>query len=569
MEIVSFSVSKYRSITKAYKLPIRRPTILIGPNNEGKSNVLGALVASLQFLSSLGGVTLRKHRITSQMRSPEVYDWSRDFPLALQNKQPEGESIFDLELKLTNEEIAAFKKEVKSNLNGTLPIQLRFGVADTKLNVAKPGKGGATLTSKAQLIARFVARHIHLSYIPAVRTASAATQIVTDLVDRELSMIERQPEYKAALHAVAKLQEPVLAQISESLKSTLRDFLPNVTSVTVEIPESYRYRALRRNCEIIIDDGTPTTIDRKGDGVQSLAALSLMRYVAHSGSSSRQLILAIEEPESHLHPNAIHQLKGVIDDLSNQHQIILTTHCPLFVDRTNLKSNIIVNNRKAMPASSIKEVREILGVRASDNLRNAELVLLVEGEEDRRSLRALLPASSKVLKSALESGTLAIDTLQGGTNLSYKIGQLRDSLCIYHSVLDRDKCGTMAYDKAETEGLITVADVTFITCPGLEESEFEDIIDQSLYLDYIRNKFGVSLMGRHFKSKKKWSDRARLTFTSQGKNWTKSLESELKRNVSELIEKNPTRGVDQHKRGAYDALVATLETKLKSLKDRS
>ena len=59
MELVSFSVSNYRRITSAYKLPIRRPTVLIGPNNEGKSNILRALVASLQFLATLGGVRLR------------------------------------------------------------------------------------------------------------------------------------------------------------------------------------------------------------------------------------------------------------------------------------------------------------------------------------------------------------------------------------------------------------------------------------------------------------------------------------------------------------------------------
>jgi putative ATP-dependent endonuclease of the OLD family len=60
--------------------------------------------------------------------------------------------------------------------------------------VLKQGKGGTTLTSKAQPIARFVARHINFAYIPAVRTATAATQIVNDLVDRELSAIESQPE---------------------------------------------------------------------------------------------------------------------------------------------------------------------------------------------------------------------------------------------------------------------------------------------------------------------------------------------------------------------------------------
>ena len=97
----------------------------------------------------------------------------------------------------------------------------------------------------------------------------------------------------------------------------------------------------------------------------------------------KNLVLALEEPESHLHPNAIHQLKGVLQEIATRHQVIMTTHCPLFVDRTSIRSNILVNNRMARPARSIQELRMALGVRAADNLQHAELILLVEGDDDR------------------------------------------------------------------------------------------------------------------------------------------------------------------------------------------
>ncbi len=127
---------------------------------------------------------------------------------------------------------------------------------------------------------------------------------------------------------MAKLQQPVLDKISTTLKETLVEFLPNVRKVSVSIPPEERYRALRRACEIIVDDGTPTELLRKGDGVQSLAALSLMRHASETSGAGRNLILAIEEPESHLHPNAIHQLRAVIADIARKHQVIMTTHCP-------------------------------------------------------------------------------------------------------------------------------------------------------------------------------------------------------------------------------------------------
>jgi putative ATP-dependent endonuclease of the OLD family len=566
MELVSFSVSNFRSVTSAYKLPIRRPTVLVGPNNEGKSNILRALVSSLQFLGSLGGVRLISNgRISSVVRPKEIYEWSRDFPVSLQAKSPDSETVFDLEFRLSPEEVDEFRVEVKSSLNGTLPIQLRFGPSDSRLIVTKPGKGGPALTIKSQAVARFVARHIHIAYIPAVRTASAAIQIVNDLVDRELALVEAQPEYKAAMQAVADLQRPVLARIGASIKLTLQEFLPNVKNVSVEISEDARYRALRRSSEIVIDDGTATPLDKKGDGVQSLAALSLMKYASHSGSSARQIVLAIEEPESHLHPRAIHQLRAVLDELSTQHQVILTTHCPLFVDRTNLKSNIIVNKKRANPAKNVAELREILGVRASDNLRNAEIALIVEGEDDRNALLALLPTASKRIGNAIDTGFIAIDTLGGGANLSYKLSQLRETLCTCHVLLDHDKAGLHAYEKAKNDGLIVPADVTHVICAGLDESEFEDMLDESLYADFLNNRYGASLASPKFKGKRKWSDRLKAAFEHQGKVWTAKVEMKIKAEISDLIVASPTKALNAHKRGAFDGLTLALEAKLGQL----
>ena len=43
MQLVNFSVTNYRSITKAHKINLQNITVLVGRNNEGKSNILMAL----------------------------------------------------------------------------------------------------------------------------------------------------------------------------------------------------------------------------------------------------------------------------------------------------------------------------------------------------------------------------------------------------------------------------------------------------------------------------------------------------------------------------------------------
>ena len=51
MRLVSFTVEKYRSITNAKKIGIDKSVTLVGPNNEGKSNLLRALVAAMNILT--------------------------------------------------------------------------------------------------------------------------------------------------------------------------------------------------------------------------------------------------------------------------------------------------------------------------------------------------------------------------------------------------------------------------------------------------------------------------------------------------------------------------------------
>src|SRR5690606_20243614 len=112
------------------------------------------------------------------------------------------------------------------------------------------------------------------------------------------------------------------------------------------------------------------------------------------------LILAIEEPESHLHPRAIHRLREVLRSISVDNQVILTTHCPVLINRSRIGENVIVRSGSASPATSIGEIRSALGVEASDNLKSARLILLVEGSNDIPLVRTWLCESDAEIESA-------------------------------------------------------------------------------------------------------------------------------------------------------------------------
>ena len=96
MRLVSFSVTNYRSLTTAHKLPLSNATILLGQNNEGKSNLLAALAAAMTVVSQLAQRRLVQGRLRIPYRPTDFYVWERDFPISLQETQPQGESIFRL-----------------------------------------------------------------------------------------------------------------------------------------------------------------------------------------------------------------------------------------------------------------------------------------------------------------------------------------------------------------------------------------------------------------------------------------------------------------------------------------
>ena len=559
MRLVNFSVTNFRSITTAHKIAIFNTTVLIGKNNEGKSNVLKALSITMNALQehALPG-KFASSRARSRYRTDEsFYMWERDFPINLQDRKTGNQSIFRLEFELNEEEITEFKETIKSNLNGTLPIEIKLGKENKpSIKVSKSGKGAANLNSKSERIAGFVAQKISFNYIPAVRTDKEALLVIDGMLSQELRILERDQRYKDALNIIKELQQPILDKLAERIKEPLSEFLPNMTEVKIEIPEQERRTALRKEFNVIIDDGTPTNIEFKGDGVKSLAALALLKNRYLEGSSS---IVAIEEPESHLHPAAIHQLTEIIASLASTSQVIITTHNPSFVDRQHLKSNVIIDNGKVYPAKSIKAIRELLGVKASDNLINANYALVVEGGEDAIALKSLLPFLSEKLGKFMRNNLLVIEPIGGAGNLSYKLSLLNNSLCVYHVLLDNDGAGRQSYDRASKEGLVTVKNCTMLNCQGMNNSEFEDCLEASVYKEKIDDVFGVKLDHPKFRNNLKWSDRIKNVFLTQGKLWDDRIEHDVKRVVSECVAKNPETSLNIHKKHSLDALVLALE----------
>lgn len=553
MRLIGFSVTNYRSITTAHKIQMSNMTVLVGKNNEGKSNILRALSLAMDVMRYYS----QNPRISVAINTLRIrYTWESDFPISLQERMPKGKSSIDLAFELTDDELQAFRASTGIRLNSNLPIRVSLDKTDAIIDIPKRGTAAFANAANKQRILQFVCDKIDFNFIPAVRTDSDAIRVVERIIDRELYMLEENADYINATATIERLQQEILDNISGRITVPLQTFLPSVRNMNIHILKEQRRAALRRNIEVIIDDGTPTPIQSKGDGIKSLTALAMLNI---SNRPDRVSVIAIEEPESHLHPEAARQLYKTVSDLSENYQVILTTHSPLFVNRTKLQENIIVDGGKATPVKRIRDIREVLGTIVSDNLINAEYILVVEGEEDKIVLEKLLPNMNEKIKRAMHNGTFIIDYVGGAGNLPYKLSLHRSIQCKYHILLDDDDAGRLSGEQAENQGFAGIRNITYTKCNGSPNSELEDCLAATAYKQAILEEFGVTLDVGEFRGNGKWSDRVASCFQSQGKQWGDRVEKKVKLVVANAVPADANITLNPHKRTAIDALVIALE----------
>ncbi len=94
------------------------------------------------------------------------------------------------------------------------------------------------------------------------------------------------------------------------------------------------------NAEILIDDGVQDLVETKGDGLKRSVTFALLRSYAEKRrkpivAEEQDIVAApylflFEEPELYLHPSAQRVLFDALGKISSEHQIVVTTHSPLF-----------------------------------------------------------------------------------------------------------------------------------------------------------------------------------------------------------------------------------------------
>ena len=344
MRITSLRIENFRSI-KALNVQLGDTTVFIGPNNSGKTAILDAVRIALTRRWGQRGTGFTEY----------------DIHLATQNDDPKTSNPVSIELR-TEERVPdewpdpvqqALDQIVQTDpITGKSSITLHAGwgwnaaqeefEADWAfLNAARqPLFGGATRRLNLERFWEF----LPVFYLGALRDAEDEFSARSQFWGRLLKAMKIPPALEARVQKVldrlnARLlrADPRLAQVAATLsgvtKVAARD---RAGSVDLRLVPLKSWDLLSK-AEIILrnePDWPWLPLHRHGQGVQSLSVIFLFQaFVDHLLAELYEPesvpVLALEEPETHLHPQAARTLWAHVSVLPGQK--IITTHSPYFV----------------------------------------------------------------------------------------------------------------------------------------------------------------------------------------------------------------------------------------------
>ncbi len=325
------TVENFRGIEKV-TVALRRTTVLIGENNCGKTSFIEAIRLALD-------------RAVARKGNP--FD-DYDHHLAAKGAQPSDSGLLTVTLTFAESKPDEWSEKVAQTLGDVIVVadgdlrQVKLRVTSVYdqaagdfvtdwefLNAAdRPlppkSKRPALLYSLIQLAPVF--------YLSAVRDAAREFQPRSQFWGRFLrnpsmpAHVREQLEKElAALNTKILDAEPRLREVQDTLaKAQEVVALSDTDTVTIEALPARIWDIFTR-AQIIV--GSPTganiPLGRHGSGTQSLSVIYLFEaflamMLAQTYGEDSEAILAVEEPEAHLHPCAIRSLWRTLDGLSGQ-----------------------------------------------------------------------------------------------------------------------------------------------------------------------------------------------------------------------------------------------------------
>jgi putative ATP-dependent endonuclease of OLD family len=402
-------------------------TVLTGTNNSGKTSLLKALQISLgnkQFISQ-DDFHISNNNFTSSI----IIDIKI---VSIDNSDKIIQTFSE------NWEILFTEEKIKSDSDGFSYIPLRTIVTfDPIKNIYKTKQfilqEWPIFKDEHNVFwhqydngneKNFFYEELPFFYMDAQRDILEDLKLRNSYLGKMISKIEYSATEVASIEAQIKsLNESAVnsSQILLTIKNTLKelDSAMDSNSEGVEItPFTKKIRDLNKGLSIYYSDNQDSfSMEYHGMGTRSWSSLltlksfiSLLVSNAEAKAEAFFPILAIEEPEAHLHPNAQKKLYSQISNIKGQK--IISTHSPYIAASSELKQirNVYKDNSKVLFGKinindfDKEEIRKInrLVINTRGEIFFSKVLVLFEGDTEEQALPIL--AENYFGKPPLELG---------------------------------------------------------------------------------------------------------------------------------------------------------------------
>jgi len=434
--IKTVRISGFRGLENI-EVSLEHTTVLTGMNNTGKTSFLKALqlaLGSRQFVSQddffIHGTSISEKIIIDLLIVPIdddgrqkanfSEDWEILFTTDRIRNDAEGSAFLPLRTVITFDLI-------KNNYNAQQAILQDWPEFEHE--------GSKWFESEGGKRTNFRFDEIPFYYMDAQRDILEDTKLKSSYLGKMLSKVEySQKDIKEIEEQIKTLNEKAVSSsdILSNIKTNLKELNTAMDSrgEGIEItPFTKKVRDLNKGLTIYYTDNQDSfSMEYHGMGTRSWSSLLTLKSFITLLSKNAQKkesvffpVLAIEEPEAHLHPNAQKKLFGQIEAISGQK--IISTHSPYISATANIsqlrsfyKDATVTCGRMNMDSLSPEEIRKIKRqvINTRGEIFFSKMIIFFEGETEEQALPIF--AQKHFGKTPVE---IAVDFVGVGGHNSY------------------------------------------------------------------------------------------------------------------------------------------------------
>jgi len=438
IRLEKMAITGYRGISNRIEFQAKDFNVIVGKNDAGKSTILRALDL---FLNNKQFIAENLNNLTAQYAQIELFFLPNNTPIIIdENVQTsfEDEGLINeegrlqiikrwdgtKEGKISPEYFVIRKSYGEMDFFNKTEAGLIKHCRDNGLD-AEPGlMTNATTgeehnnTEKRQRLSEiYDEQNIEFEFIKEKLPTSGQTRLKK--TEQAIKLCFPQFEYFVADTSLSEndsaiqkyfkdmalkvIQEGVdTDNLETTVRNQLQSILDKITSkINAVVPETEKVSArvdfdwskiITTNFESDGTDGA-VPLSSRGDGFRRITMMSYFEHLAEEKREDhKNIIFAFEEPETFLHPSSQENLFDKLRDISQAgYQVLMTTHSPVLVSRTNLADlhHILKDGPRYQCVSDVrnyKEIAEDLGVTVDNQFISlfdkARCLLLVEGIND-------------------------------------------------------------------------------------------------------------------------------------------------------------------------------------------